>query len=742
MKKATKNPGLKTLLFSLMTCIAFLPISEAKDILIENQQMKLVISSRGEVLSLIEKTSGQECLQQDVRVPAFSITQYRPYDNELQLSHPAKSRTFSADSVWWDKMKLMVSFKPERNIATIDVKVTDSYIAFKLEKFDYDYDDFREKRKTEIDEFTLFQLPVKNRTYFGEWLNVSWDEDVAINLLATCPYAKIDAVQGPGYRILSAGMETNIKLEGVGAALIATSKADLLNCIEDVERDFKLPMGVESRRKEAYKYSYYEIWDARPDNIDEHIAYAKKGGFRAIQLSCTVFAETVGHFPWNKEYPGGMADLQYVVQRIKDAGMIAGIHIWYNKAEKADKYVSPVPDYRLNLSQPFMLAAPIDEKATTIEVEENPEGCTMEDGRRILKLGNELIGYTGYSTHRPYRFTECQRGLLNTSPEAHEPGFRFGLLDVDTWTKWVRFDQRTSIQQEVAERIGKLYSEAGFDFVYFDGAEDVHPPYWFYTSLAQKKVYDHMHPTPLFSEGALKSHFSWHIITRGNAFDTFEPEVFKQAVRRYPLPEAALVAADFTSIDFGWIGYRAPDTSTIGLQPDMIEYICSRAAAWDCAFSLRASFKDFKAHARTDDNLEIFRKWEDIRIYGTLDNRQKEALRNPVQEHIALKNRNGQYELFAYRQIENVSGGTQAVRAFVFKRNNKTNVVYWHTSGEAELSIELDARGLRLHDEKGGKVRFKKTKNGITVPLAGRCILETDTSMEKVIRAFQNAVLL
>jgi hypothetical protein len=51
---------------------------------------------------------------------------------------------------------------------------------------------------------------------------------------------------------------------------------------------------------------------------------------------------------------------------------------------------------------------------------------------------------------------------------------RVGLLDVDTWPVFVRFTQNTGIQDEVAERLRAIYEQAGFHFVYYDGAEDVH----------------------------------------------------------------------------------------------------------------------------------------------------------------------------------------------------------------------------------------------------------------------------
>jgi len=49
------------------------------------------------------------------------------------------------------------------------------------------------------------QLPVRDRENFGEWLNVMWDGAVAVNLLATDPYAKIDADPRPGHHLFRAG---------------------------------------------------------------------------------------------------------------------------------------------------------------------------------------------------------------------------------------------------------------------------------------------------------------------------------------------------------------------------------------------------------------------------------------------------------------------------------------------------------------------------------------------------------
>ncbi|MEN8231000.1 MAG: hypothetical protein ABFS38_22790, partial [Bacteroidota bacterium] len=294
------------------------------EITIENKEMRLVINSNGTSSSLIHKSTGQECLMQGVHMPLFAVTQERPYDNEIMLAYPAKEKTFFSDSVYRRGDDLIISFELIDYVATVGLNITDSYIGFTLKKLEYHMADFGVKRKTPIDEFTLLQLPVKERDHFGEWLNVSWDENVAVNLLATDQYAKINAHQHNGFYQFTAGAESKVRLTGVGAALITTEKENLLDRIDRMERDFDLPLGVESRRRREYKSSYYELRDVTTGNIDEHIAYAKQGGFRQMVLYYPDFAASMGHFPWRPEYPNGMADLQEITRKIEAAGMIAG----------------------------------------------------------------------------------------------------------------------------------------------------------------------------------------------------------------------------------------------------------------------------------------------------------------------------------------------------------------------------------------------------------------------------------
>ena len=147
----------------------------------------------------------------------------------------------------------------------------------------------------------------------------------------------------------------------------------------------------------------------------------------------------------------------------------------------------------------------------------------MTPNRRVLKVGTELISYEGYTTTHPYTFYGCERGIDKTTINAQPAGYMFGLLDVSEFgATSVYLDQYSSLQDEVADGIADLW-DAGFEFFCFDGSEGVNPPFWYHVAGAQYRVFSKLQPEPIFAEGAAKTHFSWHMLTGGNAFDVFRP---------------------------------------------------------------------------------------------------------------------------------------------------------------------------------------------------------------------------
>lgn len=272
-------------------------IPETDDIVIENGQFRLVVGNNAITKSLIFKTSGEECLMPGEPLALFSVTQERPYHNEIKLGHPNKRTTFQADSLYMEGERLIVGFELIPYRAVIGVEVTPAYITFTLEGFltDNIYPSYLKITPPPATEFTLLQLPVKDQRCFGEWLNVSWDDEVAVNVLATDPFAYIDFERRNGYKILKASALKEIKWEGTSAALIVSPPGELLNNIAQLEEDYGLPKGVESRRNKLINASYYWTGDLCPGNIEQHLHYAKMGGFRAMNIYYTSFEKTVGY---------------------------------------------------------------------------------------------------------------------------------------------------------------------------------------------------------------------------------------------------------------------------------------------------------------------------------------------------------------------------------------------------------------------------------------------------------------
>jgi len=715
------------------------------DVIFENDMFRLTAGGDAVAKSLLYKPLNEECLAAGEGIALFSVTQERPYNNEIKLAHPNKRTVFEANSLRRDGDRLLVGFELVPYDALLQIKETPNYIAFKLL-------DFVVHPESEpgivmdyppVSEMRLIQLPVRNRANFGEWLNVSWDDRAAVGVLAVSPYAAIDSERRKGYRVMTADAVKNVKLKGVEAALIVCGADRLLDCIGGLERDYNLPRGAESRKGKMINASYYWTGDAAPENIDEHIRFARAGGFRCMSMYYTCFFKEDGYqyegnYEYRDEYPNGVRDVAGVLEKIKAAGIVPGLHFLHTHIGLKSRYVTPTADHRLGLTRRFTLARPLGERDGVIYTEQNPEGAPMADECRVLQIGGELVTYAGYSAEWPYRFDGVRRGAFDTAACWRPAGFIFGVLDVSEFgAQSVYLDQNSSLQDEIAEKIADVYN-AGFQYVYFDGAEGVQPPFGFHVPNAQYRVYKRFNAAPLFAESAAKAHFSWHMLSGGNAFDIFPPEAFKAKIRQFPAEEAPRMRQDFTRLNFGWWGYWSP-----GTQPDMLEYGTSRAAAWDCPVALMSSLPKFREHPRTPDNLEVMRRWEDARAAGWLTEEHKSALRNLDQEHILLIDEDAQFELAPYDRVEGAAGGSAEITAYVFERKGASYAVYWHNSGEAALELPAGPGDIALMKDLGAEIApVSGADSTVTLPLAGRMYVKSSLPKAALIEAFKNAKII
>lgn len=688
-------------------------LSASADIVFENSRFVLTVGDDAVAKSLRLKSTGEELLDLRDPTPLFSVTQPRPFNNEIKLAYPNARTTYPANRIRRDGNRLTVGFEIAPYEAAVDVKITDDYIAFTLADFIITEKSYPLCPTTTVpldftappvDEFRIVQLPIRNRANFGEWLNVQWDGRAAVGIFSTSEHALVTAERRNGYRMMGAYADRSVKLRGVGAALVADVGGDaILDRVDAIERDYGLPRGVANRRNPLVNASIYFASGLNPSNVDRHIAAAKKGGFRLMLLSASLFMK--GDWSFNAAYPNGFSDVKALLDKIHAAGITPGVHVLHTFIGQYSPFVKGGADRRIALREHYTLARPVDATATEVYVDENPHNAERSPRCRILKFGKELMTYEGFTTERPYKFTGVKRGHRETPVSAHEEGLIGGTVWVCEYGGNDYYLKQDSDLQDIrAEMFGKFW-KAGMRFVYFDGSEGVQPPYAFHVPNAQYRMWKRLDPQPMLGEGAAKAHFGWHMLSGANAFDVFAPEEFKEKIVEYPLAEAPLMRRDFTRVNFGWWGFWEPGASirgvrTTGVQMDMWEYGTSKAAAWDSPVSVQMRLDAMAKHPRLNDILEVMRRWEDVRANGWLTAERKAMLRDPSKEYHLYQNDRGGYELLEWRQIR-VAGGLDAdVRAFLFERNGKRVVAYWHTKSAGTLRLAdglpaLEAEGLK-----------------------------------------------
>ena len=629
------------------------------DVKVSSGKFTLTIGDDAVPKSLVVNATGEEMLAPARGRPLFSVTQERPFNNEVKLSYPNSRTTYRANSVRREGDLLVVGFEQARYSALVRVKETPYYAAFTLEGF-------RNARSAysylkldcpPISEFRLVELPVKKRECLGGWLNVMWDNSSAVAVIASSINELISHEVRDDGALLVADASADVKVEGTTAIIVASDTRGFLDCVDHAEVDWGMPRGVASRRSKEIRQSTLSTFVC-PSNVDEVIAFAKQGGFRNVMLNYASIVKEgpswclCGDYDFRDEYPNGYDDLRKVLSRLKAAGLTPGFHFLSTHIGMCSRYVSPVADHRLGIKRRYTLAEPRKAGSSRMFVEEDPSKAPKFPQLRVLKFGGELMCYTQCSGSRPYTFSGLVRGAFGTRVVDHPVGEIGGVLDVSEYGGTnalgsCYLDQDTSLADEVAEKIAKI-ANCGMEFVYMDGAEGVKAPYGHYVALAQKRVWDRIVPAPKFAEGAAKAHFSWHVLSAANAYDQFGPHVFERDTAIYPVEGARLMAKDFSQVDFGWWGIVPPYPGVHnGTRPELWDWGFKLAVGYDAPVTVQSrGYKALKAQGiPIDELLAVSSRWLGAREKGFFTPEMKARLRDTSVRHTLVVNGRGEYEL-------------------------------------------------------------------------------------------------
>lgn len=587
---------------------------------------------------------------------------------------------------------------------------------------------------------SILRLPIRRRAHLGATLNVTWDDASAVALLAADCETRVEVETDlQGGLVFWAGTEPRCGLATLSAALVVKPKVGFLDAVDAFEADFGLPRGVASRRRADIATSCYYVPTFRQADMDLHLAAATKGGFGLFMLDVTDLVKTTGTYEFTDEYPNGLSDIAALGERIRAAGLRTALHGFSTKVHFLDPLATTNLDARLNAVCGFVLARSVAEDETTLLVEGNPGLLRREPNRRILAVGRELIEFSSVGNTAEAGITllsGCRRGIRGTAAARHEKGECLNHLDVDDWPIWIRANPNTSMPAELADRIAAIWKAFGAVMFYFDGAEDVPPPYWHHVPRAQYVLYERLDPKPIFCETALKSHFGWHINSRGNAFDIFSPGRIQAAMRACNLRCAARDADDFTCVDFGWLNLRLPEAPKperanpqdagrkegffSGMQPDHFEYVFSKALAWNSPVTVQFSRKALTSHPHIKDCLTAMGRWEQARRESRFATAECVELKDPDKWHSLLDLGSEQPELVSCLPV--TMDSECPLRAYSFVRQGESGIVYWDMlSSETPILDDLPCAVRRLCD-------------------GDRRILLSSVSRADLVHAFLNAV--
>ena len=105
------------------------------DVVLENAKFRLVAGDDACVKSLVLKSNGEELVDATEKIPLFTTTQERPFNNEIKLAWPNKRTTWPANRLRREGDRLIAGFEIVPYEAVVGVKSGDGYFVLTLEKF-------------------------------------------------------------------------------------------------------------------------------------------------------------------------------------------------------------------------------------------------------------------------------------------------------------------------------------------------------------------------------------------------------------------------------------------------------------------------------------------------------------------------------------------------------------------------------------------------------------------------------
>ena len=476
--------------------------------------------------------------------------------------------------------------------------------------------------------------------------------------------------------------------------------------LQAMTRDFcevtKVPLpvngGAFSQTSDATRASYFMV-TPNSELIDEAIDMAVRTG--ASILHFKNWWQTIGHYRANTNlFKGGEAAFKASIAKARAAGLDVSMHSLCASVGIDDEWVSngDISQFKSFPGANYTLAEPIDEKATSLKVNErirdgHHRTLTYLGNGNVLRIGAELIQYSDFNKEER-TFTGLTRGAFGTRALAHP---------AKAPTDYVQhhfmefFPKRTSpLVQQIENALISRYTQGGFVQFYFDGIEGLCERIFedescraIYTGLAKARP-------PIVEASSYRPH-SWWWHSRTGTWDTpvWNLKRFHD-LHLKALDESRRI--DYLAVGTGWFYPKSSDWRSRGFRRDEIEYFAAKNAGRDYPFStgIGGKFPGRKVDTAYIDSFTIIGWYERLRKARAFAEGVREKINSGLSEWRLRQDLDGEWTV---RPVQFISAAPSAVTALRGNEDLAIRVESAWGVDEASARVLVDNIGKVSHDK-------------------------------------------
>ncbi len=525
---------------------------------------------------------------------------------------------------------------------------------------------------------------------------------LSMNLTTHVPF--LPALQ----KQLRANCYKRFGMEGAKVVLLGVPMKNILpeirNAIKDC-RDFPCSEagGAWAQMSEKGNGSYlFNFGTLTEETVDEWIERCTSVGFNQIDShgGKPDFFK-FGSFEFNPEkWPEGWNHFKRINSRLHEAGISSIFHTYAFFIDKKSKYATPVPHPDLAYFRSFTLAEPLNTEDSIIVVKESTENISITTGffvqnSRILRIGDELIEFSGATKSAPYKFTGCKRGFNGTKATTIQPNEKvyhlkemFGLFVPDP---------ESNLFTEIARNHADVVNENGFDGIYLDAIDgssilDGPENSWYYSTKFVVEIARNL-KRPVGMEMSSMEHLYWHYRSRWQAWDT-PNRGFKKFI---DIHSSSISGGLLLPLQLGW--WRNYTWKPPVVEPtftDDIEYMCCKMIGNDAGLALLGGVdkKEVEINPSFKRLNAIIKKYEVLRHKNYFSDSIRALLRQPGKD----------FTLFE-------ESGAWNFKPIAFQKHKVAGIN--HPSSSWTVNNEFDNQPVRLRIEPLMSVKPSNDPKGI-----------------------------